>query len=184
MLKYFFVIFTITASSVASQEQDRYETSTLFQKGTWTVTITYDNVDQDFWCAASTSNRQNQEFDLTFFESGQFTIYVFDNNWNISPRPIRFLIDVDYSRWEMEGQGNGVSISITPANSDNAAKFTREVMEGNALALMNADGRRLGTFSLNGSYAAVLKLLECYERISQRDPFSDIDPFRGADDPF
>lgn len=184
MLRYISIVFIAIALGSVAQAQDRYETNTLFQKGTWTVSITYDNYDGLFWCDASTSNRQSQELALTLYETGLFTIFVFDPRWNISPRPLRFLIDVDYSRWKMDGEGDGVSISITPENGDKAAKFTREVMEGTAVALMNADGRRLGTFSLSGSYAAVLNLFECYDRIGKSDPFSDSDPFRGANDPF
>jgi len=105
-------------------------------------------------------------------------MFVFDNSWNISDRPIRFLIDVDYSRWTMDGQGSGIGISLTMSDPEAAGRFLVELMEGRAIAVMNDDTRRLATFSLRGSSAAISELFDCWDSIS------DTDPFRTSTDPF
>lgn len=84
----------------------------------------------------------------------------------------------------MNGVGVDTSISITPSDVEDTKRFVSQVMKGNAVAVMNENGRRLAQFSLSGSYAAIVNLLECWDRIVDRDPFPDPDPFGGTSDPF
>lgn len=180
ILKYLLCLLFLPTIALA---QDRYETQQLFRKGAWNVELTYDTYDQDLWCSAQTDNSQGQTFALTAYQSDQFTIFIFDHRWDIAPRPIDFIVDVDYSRWTMSGSGEGIGISITPEDPDNALKFLTELMQGNAVAVMNTNERRLATFSLNGSYAAIINLMDCWEKISLDDS-SKTDPFGSKDDPF
>jgi hypothetical protein len=57
-------------------------------------------------------------------------------------------------------------------------------MVGNAVAVKNEDGRRLAVFSLDGSYAAIMQLMQCWDRIGGRSPQGGSDPFIGVSDPF
>lgn len=176
-----FLMFNLSTSVQA----DEFESTTLFQKGSWNVELTFDTKDGDLWCSAETQNASGQSLAITGYDSGSIALFVFDQSWNISDRPIRFLIDIDYSRWTMNGHGRGISISLVLNDADSAILFLRELMEGNAVALMNADERRLATFSLSGSSAAIRNFFACWDKITVSDPFTnETDPFIGVADPF
>lgn len=171
-----------------ASEADSFDTTVLFSKSDWTVELTHDTSDGELWCSAQTTNRAGQSFHLTAYDTDTLRLFVFDHNWNIAPRNVRFLVDIDYSRWTIDGHGQDISVSLALNDPEQAVRFIEQLMEGNAVAVMNADGRRLAVFSLSGSYAAISKLFECWERISRTDPFgpSPNDPFTGvgAGDPF
>ena len=156
----------------------RYDSQTLFGRGDWVVELTHDTTDGALWCNAKTSNRNGQSFALTAYQSNTLTLFVFDNSWDIADRPLRFLIDNAYSRWTMDGNGSGIGINITMNEPESAGRFLVQVMEGRAVAVMNSDERRLALFSLDGSSAAITALFDCWDSISDRDPFrSSSDPF-------
>jgi hypothetical protein len=136
----------------------------------------YNTRDGDSWCEAKTSNESGQVMDLTFFDSGDFTAYVFDDRWSLSERQIQFRLDVDYKRWDIAGSARANSISVTPDDPGKAIEFLRDLMKGSAVALYNESGLRLGTFSLRGSSAAIRELADCYTKIGVQDRAS-ADPF-------
>ncbi|WP_139215032.1 hypothetical protein [Palleronia marisminoris] len=159
------------------------ERTTIFSKGSWVVE--YVSSDDVTWCEATTTNQQNQTFDLTAFASGDFTIYVWDANWDIESRPVSFIIDIDYSRWNMDGTASGKSVSVTPSDATKTVDFLSDLKRGRAVALYNDDEFRLATFSLSGSSAAIDSLMDCWEKTSPLDtPASPSDPFATTSDPF
>jgi hypothetical protein len=99
---------------------------------------------------------------------------------------VPIVVDIDYARFDGSGRTEGSSVFVTDVSTD----FVEKMMEGSAIALFNAEGRRLITFSLSGSKAAVLKWIECYGLISATpgaDPFAapGADPFASNySDPF
>lgn len=163
---------------------DDLTTTNLFRKGDWFVDITVDEVDGGMWCSAETVNPSGQTFSITAYDSNQLILFVFDRSWNIPERPVRFLIDIDYSRWTMDGFGNDISVSVTMNKIEVTMRFLRQLMNGNAVALLTADERRLATFSLSGSYAAISNLSTCWSRIRKNESESDADPFSSSTDPF
>ncbi len=176
--------FALNAWSGPLVAQERYEVRELFRKGSWYVELTHDTTDGSLWCSAETANRNGQTFSITGYDSDGFSVFVMDPNWNISERPLRFLVDIDYSRWTMDGRGSGIAVSISPESRENAAKFVSEVMSGNAIAVMNSDKRRLAVFSLSGSHAAVSQFMECWSQIKSPSLGTRSDPFMGTSDPF
>ncbi len=176
----FFILFSASwafafATSAAAQ---RYESQTLFSRGDWIVEITHDSSDGSLWCSAQSNNSAGQTFSLTAYQPNSLTLFVFDRSWNIAERPLRFLVDVDYSRWTMDGNGSGIGISLTMSEAEAAGRFLTELMEGRAVAVMNSDERRLAVFSLRGSSAAITSLFDCWDSISETDPFrTSSDPF-------
>ena len=168
------LVAALLAAPAAAQSE--FETRTLFRKGAWMVVLTHDTVEASLWCDANTTNRAGQGLSLTGYESGQFTIFVFDGSWNIADRPLRFLVDIDGSRWTMDGQGSGGAVSITPEDGGTAARFVGQIMAGNRVVVRNAEGRGLAEFSLNGSAAAVAQFIECWGSITGRGGGA-VDPF-------
>ncbi len=163
--------------------RDIYETETLFREKKWQVDLTHDAADGTLWCSAETRNRVGQTFSLTAYEGGGLVLFVFDPGWSIARRPVDFLVDVDYSRWTMAGTGNGISVSIGLDEPKKNIAFLSELQAAHAVAVMNAEGRRLATFSLAGSGAGIEALMACWSSILApgRDP---ADPFVTASDPF
>jgi len=180
--------FTASLLCLTPAHADGFESTVLFNKGAWTVELTHDTQDGGLWCVAQTGNDAGQLFSLTAYDNDTMMLYIFDQSWNIAPRSVRFLVDIDYSRWTIDGHGQGISVSLVFNQPEQNVRFIEELMGGNAIAVMNANERRLATFSLNGSYAAISQLFTCWERISKTDPFgqSPDDPFTGtgASDPF
>ncbi|WP_306131324.1 hypothetical protein [Roseivivax marinus] len=170
--------------SLAAHAQTPFETEKLFSKDAWDVELTHDSSDGQLWCTAFTRNRQNQALHLTAYDNGSLALFVFDERWNIANRNLRFFIDIDYDRWILDGEGEGIHVTVGMSDPEQAATFLRQLMEGSALAVFNGDERRLGTFSLSGSYAAISKLFDCWGKISPSGGAGSTDPFVTRSDPF
>lgn len=178
-------LFAIALCSPFTVGAEPFESETLFSKGAWEVEITFDTEDSTFWCEAATDNRANQSFSIVAYDTGTAAIFVFDPRWNLSERSIKFLIDIDYSRWEISGRGSGRSVSSFMHDGEKAGKFLKELSQGNAVAIYNSDEKRLATFSLSGSSAALNALMECWTAIRPNGAdHTSSDPFRSSKDPF
>lgn len=155
------------------------EDRVLFQHRDWMTYLQHDTDTGGLWCVAATANNSGQTFDITMFDAGVVALYVIDPNWSLASRVVNFFVDIDYSRWQATGEAAGTSVEVVFNDVDAAIAFTRQLMGGSAVAVYNSDGSRLATFSLSGSAAAVVKLLECYESIR-----GNVDPFGASSDPF
>jgi len=179
------VLALFVSSAAFPSSADEFDSKTLFRKGAWAVELTHNTSNGRLWCTARTDNNFGQTFSLTAYQNSQLTLFVFDNSWNIASRPLRFFVDVDYSRWTMDGQGDNISVSLTMNDPKTAVDFLEDLMAGNAVSVSNANEQKLAVFSLSGSYAAITNLFSCWESIDNSDPFtSNADPFTGASDPF
>ena len=173
------IVVGLCAYACASSALADYESETLHSKGAWSVEVTYNTQTGVFWCNAETSNRSGQTFALTAYDDNTLTVFFFDPRWNLTPRPIRFLIDVDYDRWTVSGSANDISVSVELSDNADGREFLLDLIRGNAVALFNTDLQRLATFSLNGSAAAIGVLAECWDKI-----LVTADPFQSSSDPF
>ena len=172
----FFCVFCCLVPTWLRAELD---SRTIFSKGAWAVEVTYDTEDNNFWCAASSTNRQDQTFSVVTYDNNTMSIFFFDDRWNLAPRKVDFLIDVDDERWTVTGDADGFGLSAVLDDGESAGDFVDNLMWGNAVALLNTDQRNLATFSLNGSAAAMGQLIECWDRIA-----TPSDPFQTSQDPF
>lgn len=178
------LLTSIIAVPAVTHADSRYQSRRIFSKGYWSVEITRDKQSGNVWCSGDTSNRRSQMLSLAAYNNGQLTLFVFDSHWNIPRRAIKFSIDIDYSRWNISGVGDGNHASITMHNASNAKKFVGELMKGNAVAVKNSQGNRLAAFSLSGSYAAISTLMQCWNYIADRNSSNSQDPFGSSSDPF
>lgn len=158
-------------------------TTALFQKGNWSVN--YVTGEELSWCEAQTTNSSGQTLDLTLFNTNTFTLYIFDDRWDIRKRPVSFILDIDYKRWNMDGSADGNMVSVSPDDPEKAGLFLTDLKKGSAVAIYNDDEYRLATFSLSGSSAALDVLFECWDRIGRpSSPSNPEDPFTSTEDPF
>ena len=146
------------------------DTTNLFVHKDWLFRHEYYSNTNTQACAARTPSRQGHVLDITIWGNGSHNVYIFMATKNWSGSFVDNLkLHVDYERWILNNanfEPNG-SVNFEFANLDNLFEFLDDLMNGRALALKTPDERRdLAVWSLNGSYASVLKLFECYERIS------------------
>jgi hypothetical protein len=169
------LVLMLIASAAAA---GRLDTTRLFASGAWIVEHIYDPSDGSAWCSASTRNDADQLFSLAAFDFGALALVLGDHRWSLSPRPVRFRLDIDYTRWDIDGTADGSSVMVILNGNESTVDFMRDLERGFAVALYNDDGRRLATFSLRGSAAALGELVTCWTRIVRHDPFrSRADPF-------
>lgn len=152
----------------------------IFRHKSWSVRYLPPEGEYPALCDASTTNRSRQTFTIALYDDGNLGIFFFDSRWNIPERPLDFVVDIDYERWTLSGTGKGSSVHLLPTGDAKVVRFLDELASGSAVALYNTDIRRLATFSLAGSSAALLKLLDCAKYIAEKNR----DPFRGSADPF
>ena len=166
MLKRLTSVFFIALMLPGLAQAQRYDTNRLFTRGAWYVDLVYDTQDRSYWCNASTINRKNQEFSVTGFDDGSLSIFIFDDDWNLTREDITFRIDVDRSGWTVYGLAEGVGVSAELDDASKAADFLADVAAGNVVRVLTQNGKGIATFSLHGSRAALNALLDCWEGIS------------------
>jgi hypothetical protein len=157
---------------------DDYESRTLLQQGDWVVELIHDTGDGTLWCTASTFNRASQRLGISTFDNGALSVHVMDRSWSLRERDVRFHIQIDRTRWSVNGTASGIGVSVFPDNSSDAARFIEDLAAGYSVVLLNDELRKLADFSLRGSRAALNELMSCWQSISARDPFeTGSDPF-------
>lgn len=170
----------------ADAQGDDIENKTILRKGHWQVVLSHDTSDGSLWCSAETLNTNNQNFALAAFDHGGFGLLISDPRWDLRERPVRFYVDIDRTRWTIDGTAGRAYVSLAFNDLETASEFTMDLMRGDSVSLYNDSDNRLGIFSLNGSYAAISELVDCWGSITaNRDPFTDrTDPFGASSDPF
>lgn len=172
------VLTAFFALAFAAPARAEFQTETLFSARNWTVELTHDTSDGQLWCAAQTVNNRDQAFDLTAFDTGAMTVFFFDHSWDLAERTVETYVDIDRSRWEIDADAGGIALSVSLEDKDNAAEFVNDLAKGQSLTLLNLQERKLASFSLSGSRAAITSLMECWESITTSNPFQKAsDPF-------
>lgn len=143
----------LLASSAYAASAD--DTTVLFSRGFWTVTFeTWD--DGTTACAMSSDDKTGRSITIWLDEDGA-TFHMFNPSWNMEPRDVPVHVDVDYTRFNAIGTVKGNSLFVPDLTVD----FIAALADGNAMAVFNGGGDRLLTYSLRGSYAATVALIEC-----------------------
>lgn len=155
----------------------------LLERGAWAV----DHVEDESgpWCRARTENGEGQALSLVGYATGRGAILVSDEAWSIRPRPVRLKVDVDDTRWDMQGEGmdDHVFVFTDGVDPGRATRFLAQLGRGRTVEVLNDAGRPVAAFSLSGSGAAIVEMLACRSRIAV-DPPAIIDPDAAAADPF
>ena len=82
-------------------------------------------------------------------------------------------LDVDYIRFNMEGEADGTALIMHQLTSD----FLRALQGGTAIAFHNAEGLLVETFSLDGSRDVIGEWAQCIARLTPTTPAATADPF-------
>ena len=179
-MKFLLVVLVMVTCTGAIAET---ESTAIFRKGSWSVDFNYDPEDGSVWCSADTQ-RGEQALTFGLWDSGLLGIFVFDSNWDLRSRDVRFVVQIDRRpAWEMSGHAEDQSVYIFPKPDSDLRRFLEEVMAGNILSVQNESRRRVAQFSLSGSYAAVVQLFDCFRKI-ENGARSRSDPFGPGSDPF
>ncbi|WP_372841871.1 hypothetical protein [Phaeovulum sp.] len=172
----FLVLFLGLALPAQMASAEQYDTTRLFTRGAWYVDLTHDTSDGELWCSAETQNNEAQTFSVTTYDDGTVILFVFDESWDIAPRSVDFLVLIDRERWTISGDASGIAISVSLDDKDKADEFLIDLARGSSVAVANSDERRIASFSLSGSSAALSTLMDCWDSIllgspSKKDPF-------------
>ncbi|WP_299367698.1 hypothetical protein [uncultured Tateyamaria sp.] len=186
MISFRLILLWALSVVAGSTNAQPYEGETVFAKGAWRVELTHNTSTGSLWCAAETSNNAAQSMSVIAYDNSTLAFFLIDHDWNLQPRSVKFLLDIDYSRWTMTGSADGIGVSLNMKDVEKSVTFLTELQKGRAVAIYTAQGERLATFSLSGSFAAITSLFECWEAIApNQDPFgNDADPFGSSADPF
>lgn len=159
------ILATALAALIATSAQasDVYHMST---HGAWDVYLTSN--DNGMNCAASTTNRNDETFDVTIYANGSLRLFVlFDGSGDQSHLDIDVHIK-GVTAWELDEvffTSAGAVFEFGEAHK--AVKFVVDLQRGSEVAISLRDqAKRYGHWSLNGSRAALDGLFECYRRIS------------------
>lgn len=157
----------------AAPAHAEYDTERLFESGAWYVELTRSD-SGTVWCSAETENRSGQIFSLTAYDDQSAAVFVFDGRWNLEKRAVRFHIDIDRSRWDIDGTADENSVSVFLEGDGKAADFMSDLAGGSRISVLNRDKDELAAFSLTGSRRALGVLLDCWKTIVTG---KDTDPF-------
>lgn len=163
-----FAIAQMFSLPLAAQE---FESTRLFSSGAWSVDITVDLQQDSIWCAAETTNSEGQLFSVVAYPSAHATVFVFDNRWNFDEVDtiVEFFIQIDDTRWTMDGLSSESGVSVDLNSQNNAGDFVSDIAEGWRMHVLRADEHEMASFSLHGSRAALLELTKCWDMILEED---------------
>lgn len=163
------------------------DTTVLLEHKAWRVEHFYDSEDGSQICTAGATTGPIS-LDLIATDQGALALGLHNPEWRMPTGEARSLIlDADFERWTATATVADTAFLLAEVgDAETATALLADLGASTALAVYNTDMRRIATFSLAGSQAAVLKLVECWSRIYR--PLDRTDPFLGADardaDPF
>lgn len=166
----------LAASILASGGVRAGSTDTvLFTEGLWSVEhVAFD----DGTASCAMSSATDIDAMTIWADEAGITFQVTSLAWNMSERQADIFVDIDYNRFEGTASLDSNSIFVF----DLKEEFVTSFAAGSAVALFNERGDRLLTYSLKGSAAATLALMDCWSKIAPlSDPFG---PAIGVSDPF
>jgi hypothetical protein len=156
----------------------------LFSHKAWTV----DLVPMDsgeFWCDARTQNRNGDVLSITASLS-HVTLWVFlrGEHWSRDfEADAKF--DIDYTPWTLlnaqfvTGRLDAIVFSF---EGDNLGSFLDDFYDGSAIALKSPNrSRTLATWSLAGSAASLLQLIDCRKALSHNDTYQGVGTAQSGD---
>lgn len=178
-------ILILAATAAAPAAADQFDESVLLRHKDWTVSHIHDSSDGQQWCDATTQSGQTA-MSLLAFDTGEFAFVLHDPRWRVPEGSERYMVvDIDYERFDGWADVVGSNLLGLTLTGETGVDFLVHLKLGSAVAVYNEDMRRIATFSLRGSSAAVAKLAECWSRIELPSPS---DPFLGtgasSPDPF
>ena len=146
----------------------------LHAEGGWAVEHGYDWERGGAWCAAETANAEGQGFGIRVHADGGSRVFVADGGWSAPPRVVEFSIDIDDKRWAIEGEAGAGAVTVPLESNPSAAWFLTELAEGAAVAVVDAGGATVGSFSLAGARGALAGLADCWARILPREAGAEV----------
>ena len=97
-------LILLFAYSSATAEEIKDEQ--IFQRGVWEVYKTTDTTDNRVWCTAGTFNKTYQGFDFSGWPEGTLSLTLYDKDWKITERFVKFVLDIDGSKFTINGDAS------------------------------------------------------------------------------
>lgn len=151
------------------------EATTLFESGRWGVEhIAF----EDGTSACRMQSRRENDLIFFWLDAEGAWLTAGSTEWNAAPREISVEFRIDQDRWTADAIADG-SVILVPALRP---EFLASVKDGKEISIVSSSGQSLLTYSLEGSGAGLIALLDCWGKL----PAVVADPFGSASaaDPF
>ena len=164
------IALTLTAGVLATPAAAEIGTTRLYEAEPWIVEY---QVDEGRGYMACLMIRYSPDAILSFrmerhdASTGFMSLHVMDLSWNAAPRKVPIYVDIDDRRFSRVAHVDGSSLFAGSIG----AELMLAVAGGNAIAISNAEGQRLLSYSLRGSSAAAGALVDCWKKFGGSDPF-------------
>ena len=153
------------------------ESEVLFRHKKWEVAVVALGNDTVECNAAVQSGESNFTVWANSDEVVQLQFY--SRAWSFNDETADIKVQIDRRGvWDLtDASLNEQSVFFTLNDSDASTRLLREIMAGNRLKLGNSDGDLIYTYSLAGSHASILKLIDCVRLLQEYEGRNDTNPF-------
>ncbi|GEM_PF-1237038 len=164
----------IAPQSGAAFAQDT-ESSVIFTRKHWEVRVV-EFGDGTLACVAEVDHRGGS-FLIWVAPGSDARLQFYSDDWQFDNETADIQLQIDRRGvWDLtNAELDQNSVFFTMNDDDTSVRFLREVMRGNILKLSSSSGREITRYSLAGSSASILALVDC------NDALADLD---GDDNPF
>ncbi len=114
-------------------------------------------------------NKPDSAFAIWGHQRNPIQIQFWDRDWNFTPANEDIIVQIDRRpRWDLgNAELTGKNVWFTLPAGDAPIRFLREIKQGNSVVLMSATGKRIDSWSLAGSSAAMSVLADCIDVLRQ-----------------
>lgn len=153
------------------------ESEVLFRHKKWEVAVVALGDDSVECNAAVQSGDSNFSIWANSNEVVQLQFY--SQAWQFTDEKADIKVEVDRRGvWDLSNASlQEQSVFFTLNDSKASTRLLREIMAGNRLKLGNSDGDLIYTYSLSGSHASILKLIECVRLLQEYEGRTNTNPF-------
>ncbi len=154
---------------------DLIDSEVLYSRKAWQVSVLgYD--DGLIVCRAAVGT-QYKSFSIWGYSDDRVKIQFYDSSWQFNNESADVSARIDSrGKWTLnDALLDQNSVWLDLPDEDASLRFVKEVMRGNTLNLYGSNGGLIERYSLAGSNASILKLIECVDALQSVD--TDGNPF-------
>ncbi len=168
-------VFAVPLISAGMARAGVVDIETVYRRKAWEVSfVAFD--DGTFSCMAEVGSSSNR-FAIWAYADESARLQFYNTDWEFDDETADVIIKVDRrAEWTLnDADLHGNSVLFDLPDEDSSYRFLREVMRGNVLNLYSSAGSLIERYSLAGSSASIVKLIECGDALNSQD--DDDNPF-------
>ncbi|MDE0590451.1 hypothetical protein OU789_10980 [Halocynthiibacter sp. C4] len=132
--------------------------------------VSYADVDSGEGCSMSSMNNSGHSLDFVVWDDESLQMYVFFNAeydlWFDEIFDANFEIDrSEWTLYDAHWDQSSMAFTFPTIEADDTTEFFKDLVNGNAITLNDADGGKVTGWSLAGSRAAFKEMFECAAKL-------------------